>query len=193
MSSATQPSKPPKISKGSFQVNANDLLVRPVVVTVLQISIGVLLGLAVIVAGARIAARYFQSHRLAVHDGFYTLALITFIAGTIILYFDIPYIYLQEDVEAGLQMPPSNFIAQLIHSVKLQYPAATLLGTAIISVKFSFLFFFRALIRQQKKMEIWWWCIFGVLIPTAPMVMFSSLMSCPYTDKRILGKSMQAA
>ena len=140
------------------------------------------------VAGARIIARYLSSHRISIHDGFFFLALATFISGTTVLYFDIPYIYLQENVEAGLRTPPPDLVSQLIHSVKLQYSAATLLGTAIMGVKFSFLFFFRALIQQQKTMMKWWWCILALLIPTTPILMFSDFIACPYTDERIIGQ-----
>ena len=140
-----------------------------------------------IVAGARILARLYKSHRVTVDDVFFFFAITTLIAGTTVLFLDIPYIYLQENVEAGLRAAPADFISQLIHSEKLQDAATTLLGTTIASVKFSFLFFFRDLLRQQKKMLIWWWCIFVILIPTAAILMFSNFISCSYFDERILG------
>ena len=152
-----------------------------------QVSIGVLLGIAAIVAGGRVFSRFYDPRRFAVDDGFFLLSVITLISGTIVLYFDLPYIYLQTNVEAGLRAPPADFISQLIHDEKLQNAATTLLGTAVISVKFSFLFFFRHLIQQQKKMLIWWWCIFVFLLPTAAIVIFSDLISCPYSDQRIFG------
>ena len=103
------------------------------------------------------------------------------------LYLDVPYIYLQEDVEAGLRAAPVDLVSQLVHDEKLQDAATTLLGTTIMSVKFSFLFFFRHLIQRQKKLLIWWWCNFGFLIPTAAIVIFSDFIACPYSDARILG------
>lgn len=140
-----------------------------------------------IVAGARVLARLYKSHRVTVDDVFFFLAITTFIAGTTVLFLDIPYIYLQENVEAGLRAAPADLISQLIHSEKLQDAATTLLGTTITSVKVSFLFFFRDLLRQQKKMLIWWWCILVFLIPTAAILMFSNFISCSYFDERILG------
>lgn len=168
-SNFSQPSKPPKISQEAFQVSA-----------------GFLLGIAVMVAGGRISARFYKSHGVTVDDGFFFLAITTFISGTTVLYLDLPYIYLQENVEARLRAAPADLVSQLIHSEKLQDTATTLLGTTIISVKFSFLFFFRDLLRQQKRMLAWWWCIFVFLIPTAPILMFSNLISCSYFDERIL-------
>lgn len=140
-------------------------------------------------AGGRISARFHRSHRITVDDGFFVLAITTLIAGTTLLYLDIPYIYLQEDVEAGLRAPPANLIPQLISSVKLQVATSTLLGTTIMSVKFSFLFFFRSLIQHQKNEIIWWWCILVLLVATTPLLMFSNLMTCPYFDQSILGRS----
>ena len=139
------------------------------------------------IAGGRIIARYFQHHRLAIDDGFFYLAIIAFVAGTVLLYLDVPYIYLQENVEAGLRAAPIDLVSQLIHSIKVQVSANTLLGTTIMAVKFSFLFFFRTLIRRQRRMTTWWWCILAILIPTTPILMFSTLISCPYTDQRIVG------
>ncbi|KAK3171317.1 hypothetical protein OEA41_003401 [Lepraria neglecta] len=175
-SNSAQLSKPPKISQTAFQA-----------------STGVLLGIVVIVAVGRTIARFYKSHRIAVDDGFFFLAVTTLVAGTIVLYFDIPYIYLQEDVEAGLRAPPANLVEQLIQDEKLQDATAVLLGTAVVSVKFSFLFFFRGLIRQQKRLMMWWWCILVVLIPTAAILMFSSFMSCPYFDQEIFVKCVTPA
>ena len=129
----------------------------------------------------------YKLHRPAVDDGFFFLAIITFVSGTTVLYLDVPYIYLQENVEAGLRAAPADLVSQLLHNEKLQDAATTLLGTTIMSVKLSFLFFFRDLLRQQKKMLVYWWCIFVFLIPTAAILMFSNFISCSYFDERIFG------
>ena len=139
-------------------------------------------------ATGRVIVRFYRSCRITVDDGFFYLAVTTLIAGTTVLYFDIPYIYLQEDVEAGLRDPPADFVLQLLQDQRLQNAAATLLGTAIASVKFSFLFFFRGLLRQQNKMMMWWWCILVLLVPTTAILVFSSFMACPYFDQQIFGK-----
>ena len=148
-----------------------------------------LLGLAVAVAVGRISARLYKSQRITVDDGFFLLALSTLISGTTVLYFDIPYIYLQEGVEAGLRPAPADLIPRLLRDEKLQDAASTLLGVTITSVKFSFLMFFKSLLRQQRKLIIWWWCICISLIPTAAILMFSILISCPYFDERVFGLS----
>ena len=139
------------------------------------------------IAGGRILARFYNSHAVTIDDGFFFLAIATLVSGTTALYLDLPYIYLQENVEAGLRAAPADFVSQLIHSEKLEDTAWTLLGTTVVSVKFSILFFFRGLLRQQKKMLVWWWCVFVFLIPTAAIVMFSGFIACPYFDQRVLG------
>ena len=140
-------------------------------------------------AAGRISARLYRSHRITADDGFFLLALATLISGTTVLYFDISYIYLQEDVEAGLRAAPANLVPQLLRDEKLQDAAATLLLVTINSVKFSFLLFFKSLLKQQRKMMIWWWCICILLIPTSAYLIFSTLISCPYFDERVLGLS----
>ena len=104
-------------------------------------------------------------------------------------YVDTPHFYLEENVEAGLEAPPANFISSLILGEKLEDAVTSLLGVAIVSVKFSFLFFFRALLRQQKKMMLWWWCIFVLLIPTAFIMIFAIFIVCAYWNQEIFGQS----
>ncbi|KAL6720096.1 hypothetical protein ACLMJK_002017 [Lecanora helva] len=168
--------KPPKIDQRAFEV-----------------SIGLLLGIAVVVAIGRVLARSYKTRRIAIDDGFFFLAVITLIAGTILLYVDLPYIYLQEDVEAGLRPAPADLVSQLIRSEKLQDATAALLATTVVSVKFSFLFFFKALIWQQKRLVMWWWCIFILVIPTAVILIFSDLIACAYFDQRILVKCVTSS
>ena len=105
-------------------------------------------------------------------------------------YVDTPHFYLEENVTAGLESPPANFVQLLIFGEKLSDAATTLLGVAVVSVKLSFLFFFRALLRQQKKMMIWWWCIFAILIPTAFIMIFAIFLVCAHWDQEIFGQSI---
>lgn len=116
--------------------------------------------------------------------------MITFIAGTVMAYVDTPHFYLEENVEAGLETPPANFIPSLILGEKLEDAVTSLLGVAIVSVKFSFLFFFRALLRQQKKMMLWWWCVFVLLIPTGIIMIFAIFFVCAYWNQEIFGPSI---
>ena len=125
--------------------------------------------------------------RLFVDDSLFFLAAICLVAGTVMVYIDCPYLYTQFSVESGVQPPPSNFIEQLINDQKTQDAAVVLLCVSIASVKFSFLFFFRSLLRRLKSMTIWWWCVLAVHIPAAVVMICSSFMSCPDFGARVLG------
>ena len=104
-------------------------------------------------------------------------------------YLDIPYIYLQQNVQSGAQAPPADLIQQLLKSVKIQDAAVVLLSVTIFAVKLSFLAFFRSLIRRLRKLEIWWWCVLAVVIPSSIVLVCSNFITCPYFDERILGGS----
>ena len=158
----------------------------------LQVASGFLLGAAVVVAVARVLARLRKEHRLYFDDAFFFLAAICLIAGSTLTFIDIPYIYLQEDVEAGLQTPPANLLTQLIYSEKIQDAATVLLTATLFSVKFSFLFFFRHLLRHQKKLTLYWWFVCFITVPSAAVCMFSDLIACPYFDERIVAQCTSA-
>jgi len=150
-----------------------------------QASIGVFLGLALVAACGRVGGRFYKFHRVPIDDVFFFLAVVTLIAGTVMTYIDIPYIYLQIDVEAGLRSPPPDLISDLIHSEKIQASASVLLVTTVFSIKFAFLFFFKALLKHQSKLMVWWWFNFILLIPIAGIVTFSNFVACDYFDGRI--------
>ncbi|KAL8896182.1 MAG: hypothetical protein Q9192_003220 [Flavoplaca navasiana] len=153
-----------------------------------KIGIGFMLAVAVSLAFGRIYVRAKLNHKAYVDDGFFALAVVTLIAGTIMTYLDIPYIYLQQNVQAGSQSPPANFIQQLLTSVKIQNAAVVLLSTTIFAIKLAFLAFFRGLIRRLKKLEIWWWCVLVIVILSSIFLICANFITCPYYDERILVK-----
>lgn len=148
-----------------------------------------MLAIAVSLAIARVAIRAKLNRKVYVDDGLFFFAVVTLVAGTIMTYLDIPYIYLQQNVQSGARAPPSDFIRQLIHSVKIQDAAVVLLSSTIFAVKLSFMVFFRSLIRRLKKLEIWWWCVLFIVVPSSVMLVVSNFITCGYFDERILGKS----
>ena len=156
----------------------------------MKIPIGILLGIALIVATGRIVirARTYKSNGFTIDDGFFLLAVMAYLAGTVMIYVAVPYFYTEENVASGLELPPSDFIPYLIFGEKLEDALLSLLGVAIVSVKFSFLFFFRALLRQQRKMMIWWWCNVAFLVPTAVIMIFGFFITCAYWNEDILGQ-----
>lgn len=152
-----------------------------------------MLAVAVLVAIARVAIRAKLNRRIYVDDGLFFFAVVTLVAGTIMTYIDIPYIYLQQNVQSGAREPPAHFVQQLIHSVKIQDAAVVLLSSTIFAVKLSFMAFFRSLIRRLRKLEIWWWCVLFIVVPSSVMLVISNFITCGYFDERILGKPNSAA
>ena len=157
--------------------------------TRVQATIGIFLGIALIIATGRtvIRAHTYKSHGFTIDDGFFLLAVASYLAGTVILYLAIPHFYLDQRVAAGLELPSPNFIPHLISGLRLVDAVTSLTGAAIASVKFSFLFFFRALLRKQKKMMTWWWCVFAVIVPTAIIMIFAIFIICAYWNQDVLG------
>ena len=135
-----------------------------------------------------IRARAYKSTGFTIDDGFFLFAVATYLAATVLTYVDASHIYLQQEVIAGLRMPPPGFLSYIIKSEKFTDAITSLLGASIVSVKFSFLFFFRALLRRQKKMMVWWWCIFAIMIPTAIVMVFAFLIICASWNQEIFGK-----
>ena len=155
-----------------------------------QASIGVLLGIAILLAAGRTCIRLRLFRRVFIDDGLFFLATVCLLAGTVMLYIDCPYIYTQVAVESGMQASPPDFIQQLINDQKTQDTAVVLLSVAVVSVKFSFLFFFRSLLRRLKGLMIWWWCVLAINIPTAVVMTCSSFLSCPKFGAALLGKEL---
>lgn len=153
-----------------------------------QIGIGFMLAVAVSLAVGRIFVRAKLNRKVYLDDGFFFLALVTLVAGTVMTYVDIPYIYLQQNVQAGTQAPPADFIQQLLKSVKIQDAAVVLLSATVFAVKLAFLAFFRGLIRRLKKLEMWWWCVLVIVAISSLILICANFITCPYFDERILGR-----
>ncbi|KAL8750839.1 MAG: hypothetical protein Q9199_006822 [Rusavskia elegans] len=158
-----------------------------------KIGIGFMLAVAVSLAAGRIFIRAKLNRKIYIDDGFFFLAVVTLVAGTVMTYLDVPYIYLQQNVQAGTQAPPADFIQQLLKSVKIQDAAVVLLSATIFAVKLAFLAFFRGLIRRLKKLEIWWWCVLVIVIISSIVLICSNFITCPYFDQRILVISIPIA
>lgn len=62
--------------------------------------------------------------------------------------------------------------------------------TAVYSVKLSFMFFFRKLISSVRFLEIYWWVIMGVLIPTWVFSGFFSFWICTDFTITYIGKKL---
>ncbi|KAL8714553.1 MAG: hypothetical protein Q9220_001501 [cf. Caloplaca sp. 1 TL-2023] len=107
-----------------------------------KIGIGVLLGIAIALAIGRTYIRIIQTRKISVDDGFFFLAVVTLIAGTTTLYIDIPYLFVQQNVDRSTTSITPQFISllllitiptALLHNVRIP-PLRKLLLTAILSL-----------------------------------------------------------
>ena len=178
----------PKIHPTGFKVGRWKQHPTSSLLTISQVSIGFLLGLAVSLACVRLSFRVRWFRHLFVDDGFLIIAVIGLILGTSLTYADIPYLYTQVQVESGVEAPPPDFIQQLVNDEKTLHPATLFLRVAIFSVKFSYLFLFRSLIRGHRRLLIWWWCVCAILVPATGFCLFTEFVSCPAFGASVVGK-----
>ncbi|CAL8576790.1 hypothetical protein XPA_002655 [Xanthoria parietina] len=153
-----------------------------------KVGIGIFLGIAVTLAVGRTYIRVVQTRRVSVDDGFFYLAVVALIAGTTTLYFDIPYIYVPQNVDPTTFHITPEFIAFLQQSLRFQASTCALLSVALFSVKLSFLTFFHGLLRRVRGLMIFWWCVLLFMVPVALVFICIIFMVCPYFDERVLVK-----
>lgn len=156
--------------------------------TAYQAGIGALLGIAITLAIGRTYIRIVQTHKITIDDGFFYFAVITFIAGTTTCYIDIPYLFVQQNVDPKTTIITPDFIQLLLRSLKIQSATDVLLSVTLFSVKFSFLFFFHSLLRRVRGLWVWWWCVFGLMVPVSVVFVSAVFIVCPYFDERVLGE-----
>ena len=147
-----------------------------------------LFALAIMFAAARTFVRVKKFRRLHADDYFVFLAVLCLITSTGILYVNVPYIYLQLNVEAHVEAPPADFVQQLLYDERLQNAATVLVLTALFSVKWAFLFFFRCLIGHTNWLITWWWTVLAVLVPGTVFGIFTNIFACPFFGPSILGR-----
>ena len=142
--------------------------------------------IALVLTVARTSLRTHYYRRLFIDDGFLLFA--AFLACVCIgLYMNfVESMYL---LQASIEDRAPNVSASDIEMATLQFH---LLGnvfiglswTVVIAVKYSFLFFFKMLIRRVRAMEIYWRCV--VVMTTVSWVAgwVGTFASCPYFDDR---------
>ncbi|KAL8776145.1 MAG: hypothetical protein Q9203_003495, partial [Teloschistes exilis] len=151
-------------------------------------TIGAFLGVAIALAVGRTYIRIILTHRITVDDGFFFLAVVTLIAGTTTLYVDVPYLFIQQNVDPSTTVITPAFIQFLLRSLKIQSATDVLLSVTLFSVKYSFLFFFHGLLRRVRWLTIWWWCVLVMMVPLSIIFMCCIFIVCPYFDERVLIK-----
>ena len=157
-----------KISPMAFKVNPYQVY-KVNQLTVLKASAGTLFATAMILAVGRFYIRIKTYNRFLVDDFLLLFACLTLIASMCLTYIDIASdIYVHD------------YLYQVIEDEKLQAISTVLFWATIFAVKFSFLAFFKGLIKGVGRLDWWWWFIFVMTIPAAAICMCVNFIACPY-------------
>ncbi len=157
--------------------------------------IGALFGLSVISVFARIGIRIHTYRKLSVDDYFILAALLSLSAITALAYKTCDYLFLGRALErdSSLIFKISSDLFNGLLNVSVQYTQAfiALSWTAIFFVKFSFLAFFKRLIRQVEHIQTYYWIVVAFTVVSWLFVVFQQFILCPYTGTKV-GKTFQA-
>lgn len=126
-----------------------------------QVLAGLLAGVVLIAATVRIASQIHNRRRLFLSDFFLLFACICLCAGTVVLYHFEDTLYLNQALAKGglsVSIPP-NFLAKVETSLKYLFSYEAIIWATVFSVKFSFLSFFRPLVKRLARLRNWWTCV----------------------------------
>ena len=156
----------------------------------MQVSNIVLFALCIASACARYYVRIRIQKEFTSDDGILLLGIVCLIVAMGLLGTFIDKMYVIGASEAGnvVGVPlPSDFIQQAYDFQKLVTVALVLTWTAIVCVKFSYLFLFRRLISRLPHMTTFWWfavvynavvSVYGVIIYGVACPHYNSLKAC---------------
>lgn len=141
----------------------------------------VLFVLSAVFTIGRVVIRLHYQKSLAVDDAFLIFAVVCLCVAMGLLFAFTSSMYLLEalitdDANASI---PADIFDQVKWFRKLSTAFLVLTFTTIFAVKFSFLFLFKALIRNVRKMKIYWWT---VVVTTAVVWAFGVVeffLPCP--------------
>lgn len=121
-------------------------------------------------------------------DYLFFAAVAALIAGAGLFFALVGTLYTVQAVSEGKTLPPPNFIHTIENEATYVQIAELLSWTAIFSVEFSFLFYFRALVKRLYKMEAWWWFTFVTFIPITAISISGAFIVCPHAGSSVLCK-----
>ena len=148
------------------------------------------LPIIVLATTARLGVKLHNSRRLEIDDGFLILALCCSLAAWVFFWLMRDLIYLRMEMVLGMKEIEIADIESMLVYYKWYNGSMVLTWTAVYSVKLSFMFFFRKLISSVRFLEIYWWVIMGVLIPTWVFSGFFSFWICTDFTITYIGKKL---
>ncbi|VUC29378.1 unnamed protein product, partial [Clonostachys rosea] len=149
-----------------------------------KVSVGVLFGISMASALARAAIRLKMRQGLWLDDYLLFFAALLLIANVGFMYYICDEIYLATVVRADstliFQLPAAELTHMIDHAVQENAATLILAWTATFFVKFSFLAFFKMLIRQVAGIKKYYWGIVIFTIFTWLFLICEPFILCPH-------------
>lgn len=153
-----------------------------------QTGVGILYGTAILAAAMRMTLRVHYHQRLFLDDVFLLIACAALTAAIPVLYKGIVSLYFIQEIACGglslvkvsqLQLSGIKTDAE-VHSYQvLRFTHEALIWTAIFSVKFSFLSFFRQIVDRIQSLMLHWKVVGVMNIVACTFCVCFSFMECP--------------
>ena len=139
---------------------------------------GTFFGAAMLAVASRTFVRTYYLRKVSLDDYPFYIAVASLIASLSLILVFANSQYLFSRVAAGVT-PPSR-LAQGAGANIVFYAiiGEMLCWLTIFAVKFSFLLYFRALIRRLPRVELWWWITLAILVPVAATATFGVFIVC---------------
>ena len=135
-------------------------------------------GIAMLASATRIFVRTYCLRKVSVDDYPFYLAVASLITSSSIFFLLTNSVSLISIFDDGLITPLPSYPQELVGAVFYVILGDVLCWLTIFAVKFSFLFYFRALVRRLPKVERWWWITLAILVPVAITATFGTLIVC---------------
>ena len=119
---------------------------------------GIVFGIVLTAAAARIVLQLRNRNRLFLSDAFLLFACISLCTGTGLLYTLCDDLYFDQLllIDPALVIVTPNVFHNVAFSLKILFLYQTIMWTVIFSVKASFLCFFKLLLQRLPKFSNWW-------------------------------------
>ena len=152
-----------------------------------EISAVFLYALATLVASVRVIIRLRLRKLSWLDDGFLLFAVVLMTTCLGLLFTFIDDLYFSWAVSNGFIAPQTYTeivtIAKRLHIYTTAFIVPA--WTGIVAVKFSFLFFFKSLIRRIRYLEIFWWCTVVFTASSWAAGAVAEVFTCPRFDERV--------
>jgi len=132
----------------------------------------------------RVAVQIKNRGRIFLSDAFLVFACACLCAGTGLLYRLTESLYLLQALSENpfsVALPP-DFTNYLLTALKFLFAYQTVTWTVVFSVKFSFLAFFRPLVRRLAKLKMWWNITVVTTALTWGLCAVDVFIICPHFD-----------